>query len=248
MNLRTWLLNEVVAYVSANPGKTTEEVSEALPWGDCPNRDYADPDRVWTAGDVSTVRATMVGNTLERQCRNGVVVRLEPTYTTWGPKERQPGSVKKDWKSAPENKIRLGQEYTPDNFTFVQCLAGRVTQYPLPTEIVLHEAGFHVPDMARVYRTELLVHTNSKGRTSVLTDKQATDIFGYDTRDKCVEVILAEVWYNDGDDGHTHFFLHGWVFLTQEMLDTELQKPYGDRRASYPSAVGKIVRRFEGFP
>jgi hypothetical protein len=128
---------------------------------------------------------------------------------------------------------------------WVRFLMFPVDQIWLPTEIVISKPGFQIPKVARVYATEL--YLLDKERTPGMYDtllsvdeelrRRAWPIEEDDDRFEVVDyqglldlgddfkgtshhpdVLLAEVWENWGDDGHTQMsmtayrFVNGWRF------------------------------------
>ena len=109
-------------------------------------------------------------------------------------------------------------------------LAGRCFQVPLPTEVVVKEAGFFVPRMARWYWTNLYFYNGEimdadgvKERSRKLTGQ----FYGLSVAD---QIRLYEVYHDDGSDGHVYYEMVGYRFsLEKEPVppDYGVRSPFG---------------------
>ena len=88
----------------------------------------------------------------------------------------------------------------------------------MPTEVVVYKPEFSIPMQARVYKTHLYWHENKVKDYNELM-KTARPFKGTSYHD---EIMLVEVWLENGDDGHTSYRLDGWRYVPQSRLDEEL--------------------------
>lgn len=59
-------------------------------------------------------------------------------------------------------------------------------------------------------------------------------------REEAEEVLVAEVWGNVGDDGHTDYVHQGWMFLTQKMYDAGSQPRYEGEKTNYVNTIRNV--------
>ena len=116
------------------------------------------------------------------------------------------------------------QELTP---LLLECLKRQYRQICLPTEVVITEAGFFTPQMARVYTTNLWLYENE-----LLTYKELMHAAGDCFRGTLhyVGVVLTEIWVNCGEDGHVRYQLQGFQLQPEGKIDflRQGEKEYED--------------------
>lgn len=91
-------------------------------------------------------------------------------------------------------------------------------QLPLPTEVVIREVGIQTPEFARAYYSDLYALKSSceKG-SSLFTYDQVRNHYEKVLGEKfpgtssLARVVLLEWWDDRGDDGHTDYYMYGWV-------------------------------------
>ena len=83
--------------------------------------------------------------------------------------------------------------------------------YPLPTEVVIREPQFVVPQMGRIYRTGLMLEHLPGSREAVDTVVMVEHYPG--SREAVDTVVMVEHYCNRGDDGHTEMELEGYIFV-----------------------------------
>ena len=87
----------------------------------------------------------------------------------------------------------------------------------VPTEFVIHKPQHLVPDVARIYSTNLWnVNDTIMGYDTLAQEPSFRGTSYYD------EILLAEVWLDHGDDGHIQYSLRGWMYITTSRLEEEL--------------------------
>lgn len=96
---------------------------------------------------------------------------------------------------------------------------GRVLDLYLPTAVCLTKPGFHVPRVARAYRTE---HYAKDGVIFSCTEVRTK--LGYERSSLC-EIVeagykplyLYEYWEDSGSDGHLNYDHRGYIWSTTEI-------------------------------
>lgn len=86
-------------------------------------------------------------------------------------------------------------------------------EVPIPTEVVVFFPQVVTTRMARIYRTNFYIYEGK-----VLDDNTLTQIPGFRGTRELSEVLLVEVWENQGDDGHCDYHHLGWKFISEEEL------------------------------
>jgi len=118
------------------------------------------------------------------------------------------------------NKIYKLSEFEKD---WLKFLSGpfHFSQIPLPTEVVVREPRYVVPDFARIYKTNLFFSEDN----TVVSDKEirekytkpvVEEIEGGTSKYYKVQarsIHLAEQWVDGGSDGHIEPFLSGYRFI-----------------------------------
>ena len=110
-------------------------------------------------------------------------------------------------------------------------LTGNYQTYPLPTEMVIYDAGFYAPQQGRIWRTDY--------RTAALPDRiiaaHRDELYKRLGSDKMwktgEEIFLVEHYENWGDDGHTEMQLRGYIFVTH--TDMQFEEKYGHKQFVY---------------
>lgn len=105
--------------------------------------------------------------------------------------------------------INFGMLYTVGELAlpWIQFLARRHCQHPLPTQVVITDPKFLVPQIARTYETGLYILGDHVVDYRVLHTAQ-----GFHGTSAYPHVVFREVWENCGEDGHVDYSLQGWVF------------------------------------
>ena len=130
-------------------------------------------------------------------------------------------------------KIELYKFITPPEHPDIKHLTYISQMINIPTEFVIHQAQIVTPDQARVYNTHLYWYED--------------EIFDYDGIRKAAngfkgtshydEVMLAEVWMDNGDDGHTAYSLQGWMYVPYSRLKKELEGHCWFREGGLPTCM-----------
>ena len=106
------------------------------------------------------------------------------------------------------------EEWSPD---WTQFLVGRSVfrQEPLPTEIVIREAGFQVPNYKRVYYNTFLYFYDDCIMTGpeIVRSVQGKVNEIFRAMSDYPEVNIHEIFVDCGDDGHTDYQFVGWKFV-----------------------------------
>jgi len=92
-------------------------------------------------------------------------------------------------------------------------LLNRFETFPLPTEMVVWQPGYVIPDMGRCYR--LRYHECDGKFYDTMTELRESDEFQLNgwNNFKDANIYLYEVWRNYGDDGHTEYSLSCWILI-----------------------------------
>jgi len=115
--------------------------------------------------------------------------------------------------------IELGRVYRLDEFRseWAQFLGAYPREYSLPTEVVLHKAEFLIPQQGRSYPTPFFVF---HGR--ILNYDQLAALPGWGAQNFYLtydHLEMAEVWSDEGEDGHIRYCLQGWRFIPYRTLE-----------------------------
>lgn len=104
----------------------------------------------------------------------------------------------KGYTSIKETAFELHTQYSADQinqFLRAKCVRG---DFPVPTEFVIIEPKFCVPQMGRWFWSSLYLPKE-------YTRKQENDEY----------IVCVEIWEDEGDDGHTHMVLQGYAFFSE---------------------------------
>lgn len=97
-------------------------------------------------------------------------------------------------------------------------------EVPVPTEMVISQAGFYSPKMARVWNAYMYYYDGQIMTYQELYKAVVAKTGNFPGTSHFPHVLLVEVWDNQGDDGHTEFGLVGWRFVTDETLEKDIEK------------------------
>jgi hypothetical protein len=146
-------------------------------------------------------------------------------------KFRQPASY---YKIPPLRKFVPLEEFQPEWVTF---FAMAYWQVCLPTELVARRPMFAVPNMARIYATDLY-HLDGK----VLSYEELVAAVGgfqaFQGTSHHQHLMFCETFGNDGSDGHVSYRMMGYRFVSSvdlphidqwdEMAAPAFMTDYGD--------------------
>jgi hypothetical protein len=94
-------------------------------------------------------------------------------------------------------------------------------RFPIPSEFVVREPKFVVPDYGRTFDTGLAILPSGRiGNYDALRQELFENDEEFRGWGDFELVMLVEVWADGGDDGHTHYELIGWAYAWGEMLQT----------------------------
>lgn len=89
----------------------------------------------------------------------------------------------------------------------------RPLQYPVPVEVVLHRPSEEILfPMARAYSTEFYGGRDVEGKGADLIHWMDFQVSKPPLELRPPGLLLAEVWGNQGDDGHPYYELEGYAF------------------------------------
>jgi hypothetical protein len=100
------------------------------------------------------------------------------------------------------------------NYEWANFFQDGFSQHPLPTEVVVSQAQFIIPKMARVYKTHMFCYCGKVYCYSDLHEKvvlEEGDFKGTDNHG-IKEIFMFEQWESSGEDGHTETYLMGYRF------------------------------------
>ena len=101
------------------------------------------------------------------------------------------------------------QEFIP-----IDCYL--IEEIPVPTEMVITEPKLAVPQYARVYRTGQYILNDE-----IVEYHTLAKIPNFKGTNNYDEILLVEVWLDNGDDGHTIFSHEGFRFITKSQFEKE---------------------------
>ena len=115
--------------------------------------------------------------------------------------------------------IELFKRYSKINDDISDCLMGEFYTEYITTEFVVSEPKHCVPKTCKIYDTEYAWRYDQiKKQNEIERNKNET----------WKPVRLCELWYDNGDDGHTDYRLFGWVFITDDFIKDVEQSIKGD--------------------
>jgi len=107
-------------------------------------------------------------------------------------------------------------EYIPrDEFQFCKDIYDS-WQVPVPTEVVVTEPKYCVPQYARVYRVHRWLVDGE-----ILDYDRLRKLDNFHGTANYNQILLVEVWIDRGDDGHTAYYHRGYRFITAEDFQRE---------------------------
>ena len=123
----------------------------------------------------------------------------------------------------------LYRQYKANEFdpSWLPYLMNYYRSFSLPTEMVISEAQFCVPQQGRIYTTDLYAVSSIPKRIFLTTSDRLYDAarksgraatireerHSFGISDLGEEVFMVEYYENNADDGHTDMKLMGYVFV-----------------------------------
>lgn len=116
-------------------------------------------------------------------------------------------------------------------------ITGLYAEVELPTELVIIRTSVVRPRVARVYRTDLFTSGANFDDVRPFDDwRKIRRDFTYESG---IQLLLAEIWEDQGDDGHVDFVFRGkYRWLSEQSLRSDLRAASGDGTCPY------VYRRF----
>ena len=117
-------------------------------------------------------------------------------------------------------EIKLYEFIKPPMHPQVSHLTKIQSRLNIPSEFVVTKPEYVIPQQARIYYTNLyILDGDIVGYDTLAQEKPFQGTSHYD------EVLLVEVWMDDGDDGHVNYVLRGWMYVPASRLQEELDHP-----------------------